>query len=54
MSIPVQLRHAGVDQHARIGMPDDVHVDRHPLALDGEVGDEDGRDRGRRYHQSTS
>jgi hypothetical protein len=24
----VQLRHAGVDQHARIGMADDVHVDR--------------------------
>jgi hypothetical protein len=33
----VQLRHAGVDQHARIGMIDDVHVDRHPLAL-GEQG----------------
>ena len=32
----VQLRHAGVDQHARIGMVDDVQVDRHPLALDGE------------------
>src|SRR5437870_3122508 len=30
----MQLRHAGVDQHARIGMVDDVHVDRHPLALD--------------------
>ena len=37
----VQLRHAGVDQHARIGMVDDVHVDRHPLALDGA-----GRQRG--------
>ena len=24
----VQLRHAGVDQHARVGMVDDVHVDR--------------------------
>ena len=36
----VQLRHAGVDQHARIGMVDDVHVDRHPLALDGKVGNE--------------
>ena len=40
----VQLGHAGVDQHARIGMVDDVHVDRHPLALDGKVGNEDGRD----------
>ena len=34
----VQLRHAGVDQHARIGMVDDVHVDRHPLALGEQVG----------------
>jgi hypothetical protein len=47
----VQLRHAGVDQHARIGMLDDVHVDRHPLVLGEQVGDEQGRDRGRRYHQ---
>jgi hypothetical protein len=29
----VQLRHAGVDQHTSFGMVDDVHVDRHPLAL---------------------
>jgi len=29
----MQLRHARVDQHARIGMVDDVHVHRHPLAL---------------------
>jgi hypothetical protein len=29
----VQLRHARVDQHAGVGMIDDVHVDRHPLAL---------------------
>ena len=36
----VQLRHAGVDQHARIGMVDDVHVDRHPLALGEQVGNE--------------
>ena len=50
----VQLRHAGVDQHARIGMVDDVHVDRHPLALGEQVGDEQRRDRGRRCHQSTS
>jgi hypothetical protein len=28
----VQLRQAGVDKHARVGMIDDVHVDRHPLA----------------------
>jgi hypothetical protein len=40
----VQLRHAGVDQHARIGMVDDVHVDRHPLAFDVQVGNEDRRD----------
>jgi hypothetical protein len=47
----VQLRHAGVDQHARVGMVDDVHVDRHPLALGEQVGHEQRRDRGRRYHQ---
>ena len=29
----VQLRHTGVDEDARVGMVDDVHVDRHPLAL---------------------
>lgn len=46
----VQLRHAGVDQHTRIGMVDDVHVDRHPLALDEQLGHEDGRDGGRRRH----
>jgi hypothetical protein len=40
----VQLRHAGVDQHARIGMVDHVHVDRHPLALGEQVGNEDWRD----------
>ena len=40
----VQLGHAGVDQHARIGMVDDVHVDRHPLTLSEEVGDADWRD----------
>src|SRR4029453_10018837 len=39
-----QLRHAGVDQHARIGMVDDVHVDRHPLALGEQVGNADWRD----------
>ena len=40
----VQLRHAGVDQYACIGMVDDVHVDRHHLALDEQVGNEDRRD----------
>ncbi len=40
----VQLRHASVDQHARIGMIDDVHVDRHPLALGEQVGNADWRD----------
>jgi len=43
----VRLRHPGVDQHARLGMVDDVHVDRHPLALDVQVGHEDRRDRDR-------
>jgi hypothetical protein len=37
----VQLRYAGVDQHARSGMVDDVHVDRHPLALGEQVGNAD-------------
>jgi hypothetical protein len=40
----VQLRHAGVDQHARIGMVDDVHVDGHPLALGEQVGNAGWRD----------
>jgi hypothetical protein len=40
----MQLRHAGIDQHARIGMVDDVHVDRHPLALGEQVGNEYRRD----------
>ena len=40
----VQLRHASVDQHTRIGMVDDVHVDRHPLALGEQVGNADWRD----------
>lgn len=39
----VQLRHAGVDQNPRIRMVDDVHVDRHPLALGEQVGNEDWR-----------
>ena len=37
----MQLRHAGVDEHARIGMVDDVDVDRHPLALGEQVGNAD-------------
>jgi hypothetical protein len=40
----VQLRHACIDQYARIGMVDDVDVDRHLLALDEQVGNEDWRD----------
>jgi hypothetical protein len=40
----VQLLDAGVDQHARIGMVDNVHVDRHPLALGEQVGHADWRD----------
>ncbi len=43
----VQLRHAGVDQHAPVGMVDDVHVDRHPLALCEQVGNVDWRDHAR-------
>ena len=38
------LRHAGVDQDAGIGMVDDVHVDRHQLALDVQVGNVKWRD----------
>ena len=50
----VQLLDAGVDQHARIGMVDDVHVDRHPLALGEQVGNADWRDgdRGGGVHRS--
>ena len=40
----VQLGHAGVDEHARIGMVDDVDVERHRLALGGQVGNADRRD----------
>src|SRR6185436_20378268 len=40
----VQLRHAGVDQDAATGMVDDVHVDRHQLALGEQVGNVDGPD----------
>ncbi len=31
-------------EDARVGMVDDVHVERHRLALDEQVGDEDRRD----------
>jgi hypothetical protein len=37
-------RDAGVDQHARIGMVDQVQLDRHPLALGEQVGNEDRRE----------
>jgi hypothetical protein len=40
----VQLRHAGVDKYARIGMVDDVHVDRHSFTLGEKVGNADWRD----------
>ena len=40
----VQQGHAGVDQHAPFRMVDDVHIDRHHLALDVQVGNMDGRD----------
>ncbi len=50
----VQLRHAGVDQDSGGGMVDDVDADRPALALDEQLGHEQRRDRGRRYHQSTS
>src|SRR5262249_31270631 len=40
----VQLRHAGVDQRARIGMIDEVHGDRHSLALGEQVGNAEWRD----------
>jgi hypothetical protein len=46
----VQLGHAGVDQHAGVGMVDHVHVDGHPLTLGQQVGDEQRRDWGRRCH----
>jgi hypothetical protein len=48
----VQLRHASVDQHTRIGMVDDVHVDRHPLALGEQVGNADWRDGDFLFHGS--
>src|SRR4029078_11781832 len=39
-----ELARAWVDRHARVGMVDDVHVDRHPLALGEQVGNADWRD----------
>jgi hypothetical protein len=50
----VQLRHAGVDQHTPIGMVDDVHIDRHPLALGEQVGNADWRDGDFLFHGSYS
>ena len=37
----VLLGYAGVDQHARVGVVDDVHVQGHPLAPGEQVGNED-------------
>src|SRR3954451_12514351 len=38
----VELGQAGVDEHASVGMVDDVDVDGHPLVLgDEKVGDAD-------------
>ena len=48
----VQLRQAGVHQHARIGVVDDVDVDRHSFTLDVQVGDEDRRDGDRGIHRA--
>jgi hypothetical protein len=36
-------RQSGVDQHTHIGMADDVHADRDPLALGEQVGNTDTR-----------
>jgi hypothetical protein len=44
-----QLGHAGVDEHAALGMVDDMHVHRPALALDEQLGDEQRRDRARRH-----
>ena len=49
----VQLRHAGVDQYARIGVVDDVHIDRHPLALDEQFRNADARDGDFLFHSSS-
>src|SRR5205823_9188062 len=45
-----QLRHAGVDQHAGVGMVDDMDADRPAFALDEQLGHQQRRDRGRRRH----
>ena len=50
----VQLRQAGVDEHAPVGVVDDVHVDRHPLALGQQLSHEDRRDALRRNLTSRS
>ena len=41
-----QLRHAGIDQHM-YRMVDDMHVNRHPLALREQVGNAGCRNRDR-------
>jgi hypothetical protein len=46
----VQFRHAGIDQHTRVGMVDDVHEDRPPLAFNEQLDHENRRDGGRRQH----
>ena len=46
----MQLGHTGVDQDARVGMVDDVHVDGPALALDEQLGHEQRRDRRWRRH----
>src|SRR5918995_159349 len=40
----VQFPDARVDQHPRVGVVDDMRVNRHPFALYAEVRDEHGRD----------
>ena len=50
----VQLCHAGVDQHTRIGMVDDVHIDRHALTLGEQVCNENWRDGDFLFHSSHS
>jgi non-heme chloroperoxidase len=44
-----QLRHAGVDQHAGVGMVDDVDGHRPALALDEQLGHQQRRDLRRRH-----
>ena len=41
----MELGHAGVDEHAPVGVVDDVHVDRHPRTVGEQVAHLDRRDR---------